>query len=929
MPRLKPARHRIQNTWVATLILALSLVSCWKVNADLVISTKQIDFASTKITNSVTVRNDSEDNALTSGVVTLDYQFKSNQTWLTVTPATGDCGAMETHSHTVTVDRSRMKYGENIGSIAVTSNGGNATIAVRAFRDVPGCDTPPTAAVAVYPLSGASNVASNSELSWAEGESQCSQLTATYDVYFGTTSPPPFDHNNDSLKVWSPGPLAHNTTYFWRVVVKDANGEIKGPQWTFQTTCDLGPTNVTLLSPADGATNLGVNEGLSWGNGTSQCLGLSSSYDVYFGTVSPPPFVHNTTTKFFDPGTLAKGETYYWKIVAKDAHGTTSSPVRSFTTGSCQLLPLAVQLLGPADGATNVAINQSVTWAGGASQCGLAGSFDVYFGTVSPPPFAANTTLKYWAPGTLAYNTTFYWKVVAKDGNGSTSSTERSFTTVPFVCSLIPGAVTLTAPASGATAVPLDQSLTWTGGNSQCADETATYDVYFGTTATPPLDHNNGTSKTWSPSLDYDTQYYWRIVAKDNNGAKSSETRSFRTPCHLPPSAVNLLLPVDGKSNVPADAAALSWGGGNNQCPGMAAPTYDVYFGTTASPPFQTNTSIKYWAPETPLQEGVKYYWKIIAKNANGTTSSSVRSFTTASTNCTLPPAAVTLLGPDDGVTFPGGNLSWEGGASQCATQTSSYDVYFGTTSPPPLHHNNEASTTWTPPLADNTQYYWRIVARDNNGSTSSEQRSFKTACTATPSAPALASPANTATNIGIDSDISWTAGNSRCSGLTATYDVYFGQSSTPPLAESNVTVKTWDPGTLTKGVTYYWKIVAKDANGSTSSAVWRFQTELPPCLDPPLVACNPNPSNNATNRNRDSNLSWGCGTSACGKTVTYDVYLGTSATLGDAQKVGTTTNKQLDLPRLNGLTKYYWKVIARDANGATPSPVWSFTTKS
>lgn len=62
---------------------------------------------------------------------------------------------------------------------------------------------------------------------------------------------------------------------------------------------------------------------------------------------------------------------------------------------------------------------------------------------------------------------------------------------------------------------------------------------------------------------------------------------------------------------------------------------------------------------------------------------------------------------------------------------------------------------------------------------------------------------------------------------------------------------------------------------------------------------------------------------------MTYDVYLGTSATLGDAQKLGTTASKSWTLPRLQGLTKYYWKVITRDANGVTSSPVWSFTTKS
>jgi hypothetical protein len=388
-----------------------------------------------------------------------------------------------------------------------------------------------------------------------------------------------------------------------------------------------------------------------------------------------------------------------------------------------------------------------------------------------------------------------------------------------------------------------------------------------------------------------------------------------------------LISPADGATGASIDTQ-LSWGGGNNQCPGMAAPTYDVYFGTTSSPPFAGNTGLKYWDPGT-LQDGVKYYWKIIAKDANGTTASGVRSFTTASVSCTLPPGAVTLLGPADGATFSGGDLSWSGGASQCAGLVATYDVYFGTTSPPPFDHNNETATTWTPPLNDNTTYYWRIVAKDDNGGTSSEERSFTTPCTAKPSAVTLTSPVNQATGVGVDDDISWTGGNSACPGLTAVYDVYFGTTTPPPLAQSNVSAKTWDPGTLTQGVTYYWKIVAKDDNGSTSSVVWRFQTVLPPCLDPPTAACSPVPTNNQTNRSRDVNLSWSCGDSACGKAVTYDVYFGTTPTPGAEQFVGTTSNKAWALPHLDGLTKYYWKIITKDENGSTSSPVWNFTTKS
>jgi hypothetical protein len=831
MLRSTPARRCVRGAWAALiLVLLLAFVSCWKVEADLAVSTNEIDFKTTKVTYPITVRNDSEDNALTNGVVTLSYQFKCDKSWLSVTPATGACGADEKVTHDVVVDRSKLELGVNLATVSITSNGGSATIKVRAERTPDQCLNGPNPAVVVYPPTGAKDLSGDVELSWAEGESRCPDLIATYDVYFGTTSPPPFDHNNDSLKVWSPGTLADNTTYYWRIVVKDANGQWTGPQWNFQTVCDLGPGEVTLLLPENNATDVSVNNDLSWRGGVSQCTGLTSSYDVYFGTTSPPPFHHNSTIKYWDPGVLAKGTTYYWKIVAKDAHG-------------------------------------------------------------------------------------------------SVTSEQRSFTTIPVPCTTPPSTVIAVSPAAGAVDVPLEQDLSWSGGLSQCPGEIATYDVYFGKTSPPPLHHNNGTSHTWDPGqLDYDSYYYWRVVAKDNNGSQTTSERWFKTPCHLPPSALNLLSPADGAGNVDI-GANLSWGGGNSQCPGLNA-TYDVYFGTTASPSFAGNTGVKYWDPGT-LLNGVKYYWKIVAKDANGATSSSVRSFTTASIICTLPPLAVTLLGPDDGATVTSSLLSWSGGESQCVGLTSTYDVYFGTTSPPPLHHNNGASTTWSAPLDDNTGYYWRIVAKDANGTASSQQRSFKTPCTATPDAPGGASPANQATNVGIDSDISWTGANSTCPGLTAVYDVYFGTTSSPPLVQSNVAVKTWDPGTLTKGVTYYWQIIAKDANGQAAGSVWRFQTELPPCLDPPMAACSPVPTNNQTNRNRDVNLSWSCGDSNCGKTVTYDVYFGTTSTLGEEQKVGTTSNKAWALPHLDGLTKYYWKVITRDENGSTSSPVWNFTTKS
>ncbi|EMR74688.1 protein of unknown function (DUF2341) [Thermoplasmatales archaeon SCGC AB-540-F20] len=49
-----------------------------------------------------------------------------------------------------------------------------------------------------------------------------------------------------------------------------------------------------------------------------------------------------------------------------------------------------------------------------------------------------------------------------------------------------------------------------------------TYDVYFGTTSSPPKVVSNQSGDIYSPGLlDYDTQYYWRVVAWNPTGGKN------------------------------------------------------------------------------------------------------------------------------------------------------------------------------------------------------------------------------------------------------------------------------------------------------------------------------------------------------------------------------------------------------------------------
>jgi hypothetical protein len=86
------------------------------------------------------------------------------------------------------------------------------------------------------------------------------------------------------------------------------------------------------------------------------------------------------------------------------------------------------------------------------------------------------------------------------------------------------------SPSGGATNVSINADLSWSGGDPDAGDS-VTYDVYFGTDSTPPRIAENQTGTTYDPgTLNYSTNYYWRIVAKDTRGASNeSEVWSFTT----------------------------------------------------------------------------------------------------------------------------------------------------------------------------------------------------------------------------------------------------------------------------------------------------------------------------------------------------------------------------------------------------------------
>jgi len=87
--------------------------------------------------------------------------------------------------------------------------------------------------------------------------------------------------------------------------------------------------------------------------------------------------------------------------------------------------PAVPTAVSPASGATNVSLDADLSWS-----CVGAQQYDVYFGTASAPAlYASNLTSASQSLPRLAASTTYYWKVVGKNGAGSTAGAVWQFTT--------------------------------------------------------------------------------------------------------------------------------------------------------------------------------------------------------------------------------------------------------------------------------------------------------------------------------------------------------------------------------------------------------------------------------------------------------------------------------------------------------------------
>jgi gliding motility-associated-like protein len=175
-----------------------------------------------------------------------------------------------------------------------------------------------------YPLDKSVNQCLNTILSWSASDG----VPTGYDVYFGTAASPPLVSSNQGSTYYNPGALSPVTTYYWKIIPRNAFGPAASASvWEFTTGLgDIAPTSIsssagTTLCVGTTSTISIVGGNLSEGS----VFNWTSPFLIDLGcTVNPPyPLLGNCAVTSFNYTFTSTG-TYKWYAFTKGCNGKTS-----------------------------------------------------------------------------------------------------------------------------------------------------------------------------------------------------------------------------------------------------------------------------------------------------------------------------------------------------------------------------------------------------------------------------------------------------------------------------------------------------------------------------------------------------------------------------------------------------------------------------
>jgi len=487
--------------------------------------------------------------------------------------------------------------------------------------------------------------------------------------------------------------------------------------------------------------------------------------------------------------------------------------------------------------------------------------------------------------------------------------------------SLVPALPVLASPVNNATGLLTSVTLSWNasagalGYQVQVALDSAFTKIFLNDSSIA----GTATSRTVL-GLGLSTKYYWRVLAY-NAGFLSgySAVNSFTTLVKAPVAVPALLSPADNMQNAPAlitlacsptsDAAQYHW----------EISTYPGFY-TFAVNDTTINPTMTLSAAQA-LQSGKKYYWRVQGINPGG------RANFTAIDSFTVKTAPVTPV-----VTYPAPNqtsvradtliLKWNAisNADAYICQISTQQFFLHPTNPT-LVISSDTSTTNSfiaTGLQNNTTYYWRVLAYNIGGSSSFSTVQSFTTILPVPAAPTASLPVSGQTGVPLLATLVWRNVQyaERYHLQIATSNSFASPSIDEFVADTTTTLTT----ALKAGTLYYWHVATVDTGGQGQYSAPKYFTTIAMPAVPVLVS----PATGSSGQPTTLTFSWNASTAA----TSYKLQISTNAFFNTVFISDTTYLTSKQISGLAVSTKYYWRVSATNAAGASAyTATWNFTT--
>jgi beta-galactosidase len=655
-------------------------------------------------------------------------------------------------------------------------------------------------------------------LSWNAVTPPAGCSIGSYSVYGSTTSgftpsPTTLIASGITGTTYSNTGLTPSTTYYYSVESADAYGASApstqiSMETSAATSCDsvppTGPTNLV----ASGATSSSIS--LTWTAAPANPPCTITGYNVYRSTANGfTPSSSNliasgvTGTSYTSTG-LTASTTYYYVVEATDSFGSSAGSNQASAEtlgggGSCSAVPSAPT------GVTATATSSSaisVSWSAVTppANCTISG-YTVYGSTTSGFTPGSGNLLASGLTGTtyantgLSSSTTYYYKVEATDADGSSAaSTQQSAETQAAASGSEIVAIAAGGPAesnSGGGDASFVADEYFSGGGDNAVVTSTINLTQPGINAAPMAVYQHGRSGVFTytiPGLTAGNQYSVLLhFAETYFSSKGS--REFNVAIN----GTTVLTNLDIYATVGQNAALLE------------------SFTATANSSGQIVIAFTVGAADQPLVMGIEL---------RGGSSGSCSAVPSAPTGLTATASSSSAIG-----------LSWSAVTPPANCSLSGYSVYGSTTSGFTAGTANLLATGLTGTtysntgLAASTTYYYKVEATDAEGasaaSTQASTTTLAASCSAVPSAPTgLTATATSSSAI----NLNWSAVTPPANCSVSGYSVYGSTTSgfTPGSANllaTGLTGTTYTNTGLSASTTYYYKVEATDAEGTSAAS--------------------------------------------------------------------------------------------------------------